>query len=87
MEKEVSQLVGFIKGMGVIATTSFFHPSSLPGFALTTLESKKLYSEHQSTFGFDICNQCMPWELGSLKFKINYRHLYFQKPKWVIRLN
>lgn len=66
MEKEVSQLVSFIKGMGVIATISFFHPSSLPGFALTTLESKKLYSEHRSTFGSDICNQCMPWELGSL---------------------
>lgn len=66
MEKEVSQQVCFIKGVGLIATTSFFHPSSLTGFALMTLESKKLYSEHQSTFGSGICNQCMPWELGSL---------------------
>lgn len=66
MEKEVSQQMCFIKGVGLIATISFFHPSSLTGFVLMTLESKKLYSEHQSTFGSDICNQRMPWELGSL---------------------
>lgn len=60
------QQMCFIKRVGLIATSSFFHPTSLIGFVLMTLESEKLYSEHQSTFRFDIYSECMPWEIGCL---------------------
>lgn len=58
--------VCFIKGVGLIATSSFFHLTSLLGFVLMTLEPEKLCSEHQGTFSFDVCSECMPWEPGCL---------------------
>ena len=66
MEMEVRQQMCFIKGVGLIATFSFFHPISLIAFVLMNLEPEKLYSEHQSTFSFDIHSECMPWEPGCL---------------------